>query len=162
VVAYDVMKNLGSQSFKLQVVLLWTIHDFPGYGIVAGVVHQGYDVCPVCGPHFKGEHSDELGKSAYTDTRRWLPHDDPWRSTSMKDHFNGREEEQRKTNGVTAEEQVHHANEYQNWLHEGNKERSVGDPSKIHGVKRRSSLHNLPYWKVMVESHLHIVCRDQR
>ena len=62
-----------------------------------------------------------------------------------------------KPNVVNAEEQVERAIEYQNWLDEGNKEGGVGDPSKVHGVKRRSILHNLPYWKVMVELHLHIM-----
>ena len=97
----------------------------------------------------KGEHSVELGKQTYTDTRRWLPHDDPWRSSTMKEHFNGREEERGKPDVVTAEEQMNRANEYHNWLDEGNKEGGAGDPSKVHGVKRRSILHNLPYWKVM-------------
>lgn len=159
VVAYDVTKDVGSRSFKLRVVLLWTIHDFPRYGTVASVAHQGYAVCSICGPHFKGEHSVELGKCTYTDTRRWLPLDDPWRYTAMKDHFNGREEARGKPDGVTAEEQVHRALEYRNWLDEGNREGGVGDPSKVHGVKRRSILHNLPYWKVMGDFRLHIVCR---
>lgn len=54
-------------------------------------------------------------------------------------------------NVVTTEEQIHRANEYQTWLREGNKEGGVGDPSKIHGVKMRSILHDLPYWKVMIK-----------
>ena len=160
--AYDVLKDLGSRSFRLRAVLLWTIQDFTGYGTVASVAHQGYVACPVCGQHFKGEHSVELGKQTYTDTRRWLPHDDPWRSPSMKDHFNGCEEERGKPNVVTAEEQVHRASEYHNWLDEGNKEGGVGDPSKVHGVKRRSILHNLPYWKVMTKLHLHFDSRIRR
>ncbi len=146
--AYDVLKEVGSRTFKLRALLLWTIHDFPGYGTVAGVAHQGYAACPVCGPDFKGEHSVELGKQTYTDTRRWLAHDDPWRSPEMKDHFNGRMELRGKPNVVTAGEQLQRAIEYQTWLDEGNREGATGDPSKTHGVKRRSILHNLPYWKV--------------
>jgi len=42
VVAYDVLKPLGSRSFTLRASLLWTIHDFLGYGVVVGVSHQGY------------------------------------------------------------------------------------------------------------------------
>ena len=157
VVAYDVLKDVGSWAFKLRAVVFWTIHDFPGYGTVAGVAHQGYAACPICGPQFKGEHSVELGKQTYTDTRRWLPHNDPWRSTAMNALFNGREEDREKPTAVTAEEQVQRANEYQKWLDEGNKEGATGDPSKVHGVKRRSILYNLPYWKVMNQSHIH--CR---
>jgi hypothetical protein len=37
--AYDVLKPLSSRSFTLRGVLLWTIHDFLGYGIVARVAH---------------------------------------------------------------------------------------------------------------------------
>jgi hypothetical protein len=34
VVAYDVTKPVGFRAFMLHIVLLWTIHDFLGYGIV--------------------------------------------------------------------------------------------------------------------------------
>ena len=60
----------------------------------------------VCGLHFKGEHSVELGKQTYTNTRRWLAHDDPSRLLEKKNHFNGRIEEWGKSNGVTTDEQV--------------------------------------------------------
>ena len=146
--AYDVMKEVGFRYFNLRAMLLWTIHDFPGYGTVAGVAHQGYVACLVCGPDFRGEHSLELGKQTYTDTRRWLPHDDPWRSPRMKDHFNGRMEERGPPKVVTGDEQALRGVQYQDWLGNGNKDGSDGDPSKIHGVKRRSILHDLPYWKV--------------
>jgi hypothetical protein len=34
------------------------------------------------------------------------------------------------------------------WLEDGNNEGNKGDPSKVHGVKQRSTLYDLPYWKV--------------
>lgn len=104
--AYDVLKDLGSRAFKLKANLLWTIHDFPSYETKVRVAHQVYATCPVCGLHFKGEHSIEVGKQTYTYTKRWLPHDDPWRSTKMKDHFNGHIEDREKPNVVIADEQV--------------------------------------------------------
>lgn len=48
----------------------------------------------------------------------------------MKDHFNGHIELQGKINGVTIDEQVQQAIEYQTWLDEGNKKGVVGDPTK--------------------------------
>ena len=155
VLAYDILKEVGSRTFNLRAILLWTIHDFPRYGTVAGVAHQGYVACPVCGPEFKGEHSIELGKQTYTDTRRWLPHDDPWRSGRMKDHFNGRTEERGPPTRVSAEVQLERAVQYQEWLGAGNRDGSDGDPSKMHGVKRRSLLHDLPYWKVLFFTYPH-------
>jgi hypothetical protein len=69
--------------------MLWTIHDFPGYGVVAMVTHQGFVVCPICGLDFRGEHFIELGKMVYTQTQRWLPNEHPYRSEGMKDNFIG-------------------------------------------------------------------------
>jgi hypothetical protein len=55
--AYDVLKELGFRTFRLMAILLWTIHDFPGYGTIADVAHQRYVACLVYGPSFRGEHS---------------------------------------------------------------------------------------------------------
>lgn len=80
----------------------------------------------------------------------------------MVEHYNGREEDRGKPTVVSAEEQVQRAYEYETWLLEGNKEGGVGDPSKVNGVKRKSILHNVPYWKVLVDKHFHFVCRIRR
>ena len=77
--AYDVMKEAGSRSFQLRAMLLWTIHDFPGYGIVGGFSHQGYAACPWCSVHLDAEHSIKLGKCTYGGTRWWLLEDHPYR-----------------------------------------------------------------------------------
>ena len=76
VLAYDVLKEIRFHTFRLRTILLWTIHNFLGYGTITGVAHQGYVACPMCGLGFRSEHSTELGKLTYMDTRRWLPHDD--------------------------------------------------------------------------------------
>jgi hypothetical protein len=86
---YDVQKPLASSSFTLRGMLLWTIHDFPGYGTVARVAHQGFVTCPICGPKFRGEHLMELNKQTYTGTHQWLPKGHPYKSMKMFNHFNG-------------------------------------------------------------------------
>jgi hypothetical protein len=47
VVAYDVAKVKGKKHFILQAMLMWTIHDYLAYGLVAGCVHQGYKACQI-------------------------------------------------------------------------------------------------------------------
>jgi hypothetical protein len=42
VATHDVLRPLGFRSFILRTSLLWTIHDFPRYGVVTRVNHQGY------------------------------------------------------------------------------------------------------------------------
>ena len=87
--AQDVTKDLGLRVFTLRAMLLWTIHDFPGYGTVGGFAHQGYAGCPCCGCNLGAEYSVELGKHTLASTRRWLPEGHPYRSHGMKQHFNG-------------------------------------------------------------------------
>jgi hypothetical protein len=72
VIGYDVVKPMGSRNFIMKGILLWTIHDFPSYGTMVGMAHQGYVACSICGLYFKGEHFVELGKHTYIQTRRWL------------------------------------------------------------------------------------------
>ncbi|KAL3696626.1 hypothetical protein R1sor_010702 [Riccia sorocarpa] len=36
--------------FTLKGVLLWTMHDYPGYAQVSGFQTSGYAACPTCGP----------------------------------------------------------------------------------------------------------------
>ena len=52
----------GSSTFLMRAVLLWTIHDFPAYGIVAGCVTKGYRGCPCCGPETTSRRSAALKK----------------------------------------------------------------------------------------------------
>ncbi len=79
VIAYDVLKPMGSRTFKMKCILLWTIDDFPNYGCVVRVAHQGYVACPICGLEFKGEDSIELGKQTYIAMQRWLPEGHPYK-----------------------------------------------------------------------------------
>ena len=106
-------QDAGNQAFHLHAMLLWTIHDFPGYGTVGGFSHQGYAACPWCGMELGAEHSVELGKCTYGGTRRWLPDDHPFKSQEMQDHFNGARETRAKPRAVTVEEQLAHAVAYE-------------------------------------------------
>jgi hypothetical protein len=83
------VKPFGSRSFTLKGMLIWTIHIFLEYGIVARVAHQGFTACSICGPKFKGEHSIKLRKQTYIGTHRWLLKGHPYRIAKMKNHFNG-------------------------------------------------------------------------
>jgi hypothetical protein len=129
-------------------MLLWTIHDFPGYGTIGGFAHQGYAACPWCGSKVGAKHSVELGKQLYTSTRWWLPDRHAYKSIKMQGHFIGQLETRSKPRAVSVEEQLQHAVEYESWRVADNRDGATGDPSKVHGCKRTSILYTLPYWKV--------------
>ena len=89
---YDVLKNEGDRSFRLRAAVLYTTHDFPGYGTVSGASHQGYVACPPCGDQLRGTYAYESKKIIYRDARRWLPAEHFLRSTRFDKLFNGRSE----------------------------------------------------------------------
>jgi hypothetical protein len=66
----------------------------------------------------------------------------------MKEHFDGNMETRGKPDPVTIEEQLRNAAQYEAWRDPGNRPGALGDPSKLHGVKRTSILNRLPYWEV--------------
>jgi hypothetical protein len=145
---YDVYKEVGYLEFTLRGMLIWTIHDYPSYGTVGGFSHQGYAGYPYCGSDLGAEHFVNLGKQTYGGTRRWLPWNHAYRLRAMVDHFNGQVENQDRPNIVSMEDQLTHAAKYKAWKQAGHREGSVGDPSKVHGVKRTSIMFRLSYWKV--------------
>jgi hypothetical protein len=49
VATYDVAKLEGVKNFALRTMLMWIIHDFLAYMLMADCVHQGYKACPTCG-----------------------------------------------------------------------------------------------------------------
>jgi hypothetical protein len=68
---------------------------------VGGFSHQRYAACPWFGSSLSAEHSLELGKQTYAGTRRWLPENHIYRSTEMKEHFDGKMEARDKPVSVT-------------------------------------------------------------
>jgi hypothetical protein len=79
VAAYDVSRLNGQRHFTLRAILMWIIHDFLTYGLVAGCVHQGYKACPICGLDLITCHSMKLGKVVYEGSHRWLVRGHPYR-----------------------------------------------------------------------------------
>ena len=50
VTAQDFSQPQGSRRFTMRGLLLWTISDFPAYGLISGLSCKGYKGCPPCGP----------------------------------------------------------------------------------------------------------------
>jgi hypothetical protein len=160
VLAYDIRKEHGLRRFTLRAVLMWTIHDFPGYTTVGGFSHQRYAACPWCGPHLGAEHSIKLGKETYGGTRRWLLENHNYRLAAINDHFDGKIETCGKPIPVTVQDQIRCAMEYQAWRDAGNRAGTSGDPSKVHRVKRLCILNRLPYWEVRNSTQPHLFTKQ--
>lgn len=146
--AINMAKPEGSRRFTLRAMLIWTVNDFPAYGLLAGQQVHGYKGCPLCGPETCAEHSPLLSKMIYLGGRRFLPGDHRFRRA--KAAFNNHQEWSMGPDRPTGEEVLVWGTARSSFLADGGVENSNGDPVKLHGVKRRSIFFDLPYWKVQL------------
>ena len=143
-------RNCDDRTFKLHGMLLWTVNDFPAYGLISGQVTKGHKACPVCGPNVVTRRSKALKKNVYLGHRRHLPMAHQWRR--QRSNFDGQTDTRPPPRRMSGREHLRYANDRQEWrrkqcAHEGGQ---TADPVHEHGVKRRTCLFDLPYWKVRV------------
>lgn len=149
VITPDASLYQGVREFNLRAILLWTIHDFPAYGLVSGCVTKGFKGCPVCGPNTTSRRSMALKKCVYDDQhRKWLPMDHPYRRSTA---FNGHGEMGTPPSRLSAEECVHYGTLREAFIANGASPKNA-DPARVYGINRVSSLFRLPYWHVSLHT----------
>ena len=124
----DVSRRTGQRGMNLRGILMWTMHDFPGYGECSGLATSGYYACPLCGPAINARYSQSLKKMVYQGHKRFLPDNHP-----LREGFLGRSP---KPWSVSSQ---HNA-----W------ESNAGS----FGMNILSLFHALPYWKKLLTNHL--------
>jgi hypothetical protein len=144
--AWDVACPIGSKRFTLHGILMRAIHDLLTYGLLSDQVAKGYKGCPTYGPNTSFHHSRALGKTIYCQHRKWLPLNHPFRSNSCE--LDGKVERKPLPPILTGPEVLEHATVYEAWKSNGGKEDCI--PCIKLGMKRKSILFDLPYWKVCV------------
>ena len=77
----------ASEYFQLHAVLLWTINDFPAYGMLSGWSTKGKLACPVCNEWTCSLTLKNGKKQCYIGHRRYLDKQHPWRKSKK---FNGK------------------------------------------------------------------------
>ena len=73
--AVNMAKPIGQRRFTLQALLMWTVNDFPAYGLLSRHQVHGYKGYPLCGSETCAEHSTLLGKKIYLGGRCYLHED---------------------------------------------------------------------------------------
>jgi hypothetical protein len=77
VVTYDISRK---KNFKMKAALMWTINDFPAYGMLSGWGTHGKLACPICMEDTKAFTLKNGGKATWFDChRRFLPLNHPFR-----------------------------------------------------------------------------------
>ena len=157
--ALDFSKPEGNRTFTLRALLMWTISDFPAYGLISGLCCKGYKGCPPCGPNTDARMArtgDVLpgrrskgSKIVYGGIRRFLSRHHPYRRNRR---FNGEVENRPPPPLQTGQDVICHAAWRQSYLDMGGRENGPDDPVHITGVKRLSCLYELQYWQVSSQS----------
>jgi len=90
--AMDFSQPKGIRAFTVRGLLMWTILDFPAYGLISGLCCKEYKGCPCCGPETEAriaKTGDLLAnrrsrgsKIVYGEIRRYLLRHHPYRETN--------------------------------------------------------------------------------
>lgn len=144
----DVAQYKQSSHFVLKAMVIWTIGDFPAYGMLAGCTTNGFVGCPVCGEGFRSRRSKVLHKNIFCGcSRRFLVDID---HHLRFDTQNFREIEDRVAPvPVTGADALAYGQERLRWLREEGTP-ADRDPVRRNGIKRVSALFRLPYWKARI------------
>ncbi|XP_024014224.1 uncharacterized protein LOC112088177 [Eutrema salsugineum] len=147
--AYDVSLK---QNFNLKAVLLWTISDFPAYGMLSGWTTHGKLSCPICMEDTKAFYLPNGRKTCWFDChRRFLPQDHPLRK-NKKDFLKGKGMSDYPPESLTAEqiysERIESVNPGRTFECGGNgHEKKKAGYGKWHNWHKESSFWELSYWR---------------
>lgn len=101
VTTYD---SYSGNNFTMRAMLLWAIHDFPGYGTLSGCTVQGYKACPVCAEEVDSKWLENSTKVYYRGHRSFLPHDHKFREDEC--NFNNEVEHRKAPRWLSGSEIV--------------------------------------------------------
>ena len=155
IIALDYSQLEGSRAFRLQGLLMWTISDFPAYGLISGLCCKGYKGCPCCGTNIDArsaktgdvclDRTTRGSKIVFGGIRRYLGRHHPYRWNTR---FNGKRESRTRPATVLGVDVIRYAAWRQSYLDLDGTEGGKGDPVHSIDVKRLSTFFELPYWQV--------------
>jgi hypothetical protein len=138
----------------MRAALMWTINDFPAYGMVSGWSTHGKLACPYCMENNKAFTLTNGGKASFFDChRRFLPHNHRYRK-NRKDFFVGRVENDVAPPRLSGEELFDVVSEYGEIVFglQSGKQKFPGF-GLTHNWVKRSIFWELPYWKTNLLRH---------
>ncbi|CAL1399233.1 unnamed protein product [Linum trigynum] len=146
--AYDAYSN---ETFQLHVALLWTINDFPAYGMLCGWSTKGRLACPVCNRETDYLRLQFGSKEFYLGHRRWLDKDHPWRRSRK---FDGKSDFRARPQLLTGQQlldQVTFALGSEQASSSRKRKRGASNPSL--NWKTKAAFWGLPYWTSIALRH---------
>ncbi|CAN6692873.1 unnamed protein product [Malus baccata var. baccata] len=153
---YDAYSN---QTFKMKAAVLWTISDFPAYGMLSGWSTHGYKACPHCMHDKESIYLAASRKISYLGHRRFIPIDHRFRRQTTS--FNGRREHCSTPRQWTGLQCLEELSTLRSTFGKPKKDVSVGQrrkrtessTSSKSQWKKKSFFYELPYWRHLLIRH---------
>jgi hypothetical protein len=128
------LKDAASRNSQLQLILfaiiLWCIHDFLAYGMVASCVIKGYRACFICRPHMRLRQSQILWNYVWDSWVGGIYH--PWRTNVSL--FHGQIEDCSPPPPLISSANIWAwGKQWEEWLRHGRIPYSREDPVYMHG-----------------------------
>ncbi|XP_021735138.1 uncharacterized protein LOC110701823 [Chenopodium quinoa] len=145
---YDISRK---QNINLRAAILWTVSDFPAYGMLSGWTTAGKKSCPYCMEKSKAFWLENCGKVSWFDChRQFLPTNHPFRNS--KNAFCKNKVEKGSPPHIMSGEEL--------WECVKNLPKATDGPEALKRVKnakkgwfKQSTLWDLPYWKHLLVRH---------
>lgn len=148
---YDISKE---RNFTMKAALLWTINDFPAYGMLSGWSTAGKKACPYCMESSKAFSLKNGGKVSWFDChRQFIPHDHPFRR-NRNDFIKNRVELSQSPMTLTGEQVIEQIDAFElKKVTEKGRAEFNDSISKSCGWRKRSIFWNLPYLSTNLIRH---------
>ena len=136
----------------MKAAVIWTINDFPAYGMLSGQQTKGYKACPVCLDDVNSSrHAD---KTCFLGSRRHLDedHERQWEAEA----FDETEEHNLKPPGRSGEWILERLNQHQFRYLSTNKDvtdLNTSTPDEFKYWTHKSVFFELPYWSTLKIIH---------
>ena len=142
--AFDISTK---QNFLLQAVLMWTISDFPAYGMLSGWTTHGQLACPYCMDETNAFQLKNGRKTSWFDCHRcFLPLDHSYRR-NKKNFIRGRDVTDCPPRLLSGEELWQSVNGLPKTVDCGGNHRRLQGYGDTHNWHKQSIFWELPYWK---------------
>ncbi|WJX35324.1 hypothetical protein P8452_23334 [Trifolium repens] len=144
VVTYDISRK---RNFKMKAALMWTINDFPAYGMLSGWGTHGRLGCPICMEDTKAFTLKNGGKATWFDChRRFLPLNHPFRKNKYA-FVKGEIETRGPPQYLTPEQVWDKVKDKPNVQVVGGVALKPRGYGQEHNWTKKSIFWDLPYWK---------------
>nr|GEV27796.1 hypothetical protein [Tanacetum cinerariifolium] len=151
---FDTYDAFRERKFNLKAALMWTINDFPAYGMLSGWSTHGRLSSPYCMEKSKAFHLKHGRKTSFFDChRQFLPKDHPFRRN--KDSFTkGRVENNTPPSRLSGLETWRRVQKYPKVTDERYPiGKNLPGFRACHNWTKKSIFWDLPYWKTNLIQH---------